>query len=293
MAWIGRPQGGLAWLHQQIGGFLADHSQLRLELHPEAWLDTSPAEWPLKLSQNRTQRIIIALENRVQLNPRLIERLQTLDTEIPLAVATDTWFDGSRRTGIGETGLLVLPWYRWWDGWRNWLAGSQSELFNSYVAPSEFLVGSLSDAAEPLRDQPSGARTASRGLVVSDSGQTGQAWCLIASRYGSHAKRLSSREFNAQLTSQAAQAPPADWILLDDSADICQFEQSSGPLDLVANCRATLPRTKIILACSMPRADQWLPLSLTGHCELLAKPTVGSSLHQILEHFSAIQRKTT
>jgi hypothetical protein len=92
------------------------------------------------LQQHPVERLIIACRNRWDYPGPEVRELAEHFPEVPMALAVGDWWMGWRRTGAGHLQSLphlTLPWYRWWDGWVQWLNGSTSTQFGPF--PSERL----------------------------------------------------------------------------------------------------------------------------------------------------------
>ena len=133
-------------------------------------------------------RLIIADENRYDYSHQLIHDLHRQSGIVPWGVVTGLWQAGSRRTGLGLTTYWQMPWYRWWDGWCDWLfpefarsaafCGSQ---YDPLILPID-LAASASTITRPAE-----SRSNSQILIVAACAATGAGWQLSAHRAGWHA----------------------------------------------------------------------------------------------------------
>lgn len=200
---------GLAWLRQRMQQFQTAQRQVALIDH----------SWPLGSGQRShhdcqrlmdridcgVERIVVACVNRLDYPVELINFLQQTCPEIPLALASDSWWDGRRRTGLATPGHLSLPWYRWWDGWVDWLQGCSPALFE--VAPAPWPM---------LSSRPPATSAGMRGLIVGNCRQTAEAWALAAATAGHAAACVSWQQFQQQSPTQWSQLLP-QWVLWDDT----------------------------------------------------------------------------
>lgn len=202
-------ESGLAWLHQRMQEFQFARRQVSLIDH--AWpvgserVSPRDRQWLMERINCGIERIVVACVNRFDYPEELIRFLQQTCPEVPLTVACDSWWDGRRRTGLTTPGHLSLPWYRWWDGWVDWLQGRSPALFE--VAPAAWPV---------LSSPPPVAASSTCGLVVGNCHQTTAAWALVATTAGHGAECISWRSFQQQFPERWSQRPP-QWVLWDDT----------------------------------------------------------------------------
>ena len=218
------------------------------------------------------QRLILAVENRLSYPTAEIQYLQRSWPEIPWALAVGSWFDGSRRTGIGATSYLSLPWYRWWDGWRPWLGESNAELLNPWPQLVRTRLNDSLDAAKS---------PASFGLILCNCRQTAAAWQAGLEYQPDNTRMFTLSEFRSFV--QAASIEP-DWILWDDSCLNTFFGVAclSDVCGLFVEIRARFPTSVILAATSMPRWSDWQQWMAAGANELIAKPCQGVLLAEIV-----------
>lgn len=201
------PDSGLAWLHRRMQEFGA---QREITLIGHGW-PSEGAQASLHDHQRLTEhinsgveRIVVACVNRLDYPAELIRILQQVCPEVPLAVAYDSWWDGRGRTGLPTPSHLSLAWYRWWDGWVDWLQGSSPALFE--VAPASW----------PVLSSSSPAAIGSHGIIVGNCRQTTDAWALAASSSGHTAECISWQQFQQQFPARWSHTLPL-WVLWDDT----------------------------------------------------------------------------
>jgi hypothetical protein len=255
IAWCGTRADGLGWLSQRCGA--VDSLEVTDGISTEA-IDA--------ICNLHPRRLILSIENRLDYPLAEIGHLQRNWPEVPWVLAVGSWFDGARRTGMGATSHLSLPWYRWWDGWRPWLSGSNAELLNPWPKAA------LSCCAANVSLM--GAMEFSRaiGLIVCNCPQTAEGWRAGLNCDSARAKSLTMGEFQSMLSQASSQA--ADWILWDDSC-LDTFAGASCTSEigaLFAEIRARFPAAKIVAATCMPRWSDWQQWEAAGADELIAKP---------------------
>ena len=261
IAWCGSRADGLGWLSSRCGAL--DALEVFETLSIEA-LDIICSQHP--------RRLILAVDNRLSYPMAEIGYLQRSWPEVPWALALGSWFDGSRRTGMGATSHLSLPWYRWWDGWRPWLGASNADLLD----PWPQLVNTRSRSIPT-----SGVSIRSSGVILSHCRQTAEGWQAGLEFPQANSQILTLREFRSFV--QAASIEPG-WILWDDSClnTFSGVECLSDVWGLFRAIRARFPGSVILAATSMPRWSDWQQWKAAGANELLAKPSQGILLEEIL-----------
>ncbi|MDX1925613.1 MAG: hypothetical protein SFV81_03790 [Pirellulaceae bacterium] len=264
IAWCGTRADGLGWLSQRCeavdslevaDGICTEAIDAICNLHP--------------------RRLILSIENRLDYPLAEIGHLQCNWPEIPWALAVGSWFDGARRTGMGATSHLSLPWYRWWDGWRPWLSGSNAELLNPW--PKAALSGCAANMSLTGAMEFSQAA----GLIVCNCSLTAEGWQAGLNCDPARVKRLTLGEFQGMLSqassqvSSKASSETADWILWDDSClDTFAGARCTSDIGaLFAQIRERFPAAKIVAATCMPRWSDWQQWEAAGADELIAKPT--------------------
>ena len=269
IAWCGSSSDGLSWLRERCSslGNLQSDKSLSIEA-----LDAICHQHP--------RRLILAVDNRLSFPVAEIHYLQRTWPEIPWALAVGSWFDGSRRTGIGAGSQLSLPWYRWWDGWKPWLSGSQSELLNPWprMVPTSDLITAHRQHA---------ASSNSTGIIISNCTQSGEAWKAAFEGNSANSNQpatvqsLTLSQFQSQLGHATTPAP--NWILWDDSSlnTFAGLECMSDVCALFSSIRKHYPNVLLIAATSMPRWSEWQEWMASGANELLVKPNHGVGLREI------------
>lgn len=220
-------ESGLAWLRQRMQEFQFAQRQVGLLDHacPSGSGRPSPRDYQRLIERIDcgVERIVVACANRLDYPVELIDFLQQTCPEIPLVVASDSWWDGRRRTGLATPGHLSLAWYRWWDGWVDWLQGCSPTLFE--VAPAPWPI---------LSSQPSAIATGSRGLIVGNCRQTTDAWALVANAAGHSTECISWQQFQQQFPAQWTQPLP-HWVLWDDTClDTAAMQTDPKPSEMAA-----------------------------------------------------------
>ncbi len=264
IAWLGSSSDGLGCLSERCGSI--DELVIDASTSIEA-IDALCSRYP--------RRLILAIENRLDYPLAEIQYLQRSWPEVPCALAFGSWFDGSRRTGIGATSHLSLPWYRWLDGWRPWLSGSNVELLNPWP---QVLPGKASGKAA------SEVLCKTSGVILCDCRQTAAAWQAGIECDPACTQLLTLSEFRELV------ARPSDnetyWILWDDSCldTFAGADCLSEVGELFATIRKRFPEAIILAATCMPRWSDWQQWKLAGADELIAKPCQGFSLSEVL-HF--------
>lgn len=268
IAWCGSRSEGLGWLSERCGSIeeLESSESLSVEI-----VDA--------LCRQHPRRFILSVENRLHYPVAEIQQLQRVWPEIPFALAVGSWWDGSRRTGIGATNHMTMPWYRWWDAWRGWLKESQAEL----LGPWPKVVSSRAQKVAPS--------TAS-GIILCNCRQTAAGWLVGLQCDPGRTQLLTLGEFKAlNQPDQIASAGLPDWLLWDDScldtfagADslFAGADSLNDVCDLFRQIRTQYSGVRIIAATCMPRWSDWKDWMAAGASELIAKPGQGISLNEIL-----------
>ena len=261
IAWCGSRADGLGWLSHRCGSM----DELKV-------VETISIDAVAAICRQHPRRLILSVENRLSYPSAEIEYLQRSWPEVPYALALSSWFDGSRRTGIGPTGRLQLAWYRWWDGWRTWLRGRNTQILNPWP---QIVLSRECVALEGAKS------TAPFGIILSHCRQTAAGWQAGLEGSQDSAQVITLKELLAFL--EIAPIEPG-WVLWDDSC----LDTSSGVdcladvCDLFAAIRKSFPTSVILAATSMPRWSDWQKWSEAGANELIAKPSQGILLQEIL-----------
>ncbi len=266
--WIGSTQGGLGWLRnrieQEFSPCLATFRELPLSITCEE-LES--------IVSRGVDRVIVACADRLSYPAQLVKFMQCQCPDVPLAIAGDNWWDGARRTGLGASMHLVLPWYRWWDGWSTWITGQVAEQFGPFAECRQ----SVAVAERCLK--PDAA-----GLIIANCRQTGAAWSATAAQAGFQAQVLSWKGFERLTDTNFQWLSGGQWILWDDSS-----------WDTYAGCRSKITTAQRfsslelpspilhIFALSMPRIE-FLEDTRQTQVEVIAKPSDGGALQSLLEH---------
>lgn len=251
VAWCGSARHGLSWLRSRV--------QTSCELVGAAdQLSRVSAD---ELCNARPHRLIVACESRLDYPADLLLHLRQSWPEIPLAVATESWFEGSQRTGIGKVSHSMHPWHRWWDAWQPWLC-------EGGLQPEQFAPNSTKQT---------------KGLIVSNCIQTAQGWLR-----SSGAQAICLRCTELFCTDSPSQAN-IDWILWDDSSLETSRQTVAGEratqLESITGLRKQHPKALLIVASSMPRGSEFAELESLGIQEFLTKPSWGQSLRRLLANY--------
>ena len=257
IAWCGSRSDGLGWLSERCGS-----------LDELKQVDTFTSEAIDAACSQHPRRLILAVENRHDYPLETIQYLQRVWPEVPFAIALGSWFDGSRRTGIGATSHFCLPWYRWWDGWFSWVRSS--------------------NASQNLN--PETEHSAS-GIIICDCQQTATGWreaigadspvqSLTATEFRKWLQRMNAGE----LSTSDETASELNWILWDDTClnTFIGSECLGEVCSLFTRIRDQFPNVAILAAAAGPRWDEWQQWSAAGADELIAKPSYRISLHAIV-----------
>ena len=287
IAWLGPQAGALAWLAERLSASVStgNFQTFRAPSLPVNGIQggaggQSPQALFDELVASQFNRLVLACPTRIDYPFTWIKALQADYPDLPFAVATDSWWDGSRRTGIGESGHTLLPWYRWWDGWFEWISGENPAISSPLPHPSEPY---LPTSRIPRLEQ------APAGMIVSNCQATGEAWSMAAQQLGAPARRLSLRSFQQRHASAALQtgaAPPtADirWVLWDDSCLNLGDDEHDALGEFFQLTVANYPEAVPIAAFSLPRIETWKIAQSAGARELLAKPNTGRGLQRALQ----------
>lgn len=258
IAWCGSRADGLSWLSERC-----------ISIDEVNATESLSIESLNAICEQHPRRLILAIENRIDYPIEAIQHLQRSWPEVPLAVAVSSWFDGSRRTGLGAREHLSLPWYRWWDGWRPWLIGSDTALLNPWPASHSFLNRASHQTNAP-------------GVIVSNCRATAEGWLTGLECSPDHANLLTLDEFNHYFDDAATTEP--EWILWDDTC--LDTYQGSDCLSTVSEwiieLRKRFPDAVLLMATSMPRWSDWQSWMLAGANELVAKPSRGVTLSEVI-----------
>jgi hypothetical protein len=274
IAWCGSSHDGLSWLRSRFEN--ADEVQVRGEVNCAA-ID--------ELCSHHPRRLTLAIDARVDYPLREIQHLTHAWPEIPWGVAVSSWHDGARRTGIGSTSHLTLPWYRWWDGWYQWLTTSDANLLGPWPRISSALTQNCCNRPP----------VSLHGLILCNCHRTSIGWCQSLPREiaAKDDETSSKLQVPMQLTTRqlpdwlAAPTFIPRWILWDDSClDSFQIvKHVDGPCNLFATLKKHFPNSMLILATDLPCWAGWQQWMNAGADELIAKPSPGMPL------FAAIRER--
>jgi hypothetical protein len=280
IAWLGEQGGGLQWLHQRLQSF----SSARVPSVIVQTLDNLPANCGVLA----VDRLVVGSRNRLSYPLREIEQLQRELPEVPLALATDSQWDGAGRTGL-SAGLshLVLPWHRWWDGWVDWLDGTVPTMFG----PCPVAQGWLSS-------RRIANASLARGIVLADCRQSGEAWRLVGKQV---TEAVQSESLSKFLASNPSSDAPADWLLWDEPYRISSafsrrgnaprahatVDRDAWVVEQFRSLAQRLPETHMVLAVSIPRWDQWSALQAAGVHDMLTKPSTGRALQRLMSQIAS------
>jgi hypothetical protein len=267
IAWCGSRSDGLGWLSDRCGS--ADEIEFSETLSIEA-INAICSKHP--------RRLVLSVENRLSYPWAEIRHVQRAWPEIPFALAVGTWFDGSRRTGIGSMSHLTLPWYRWWDGWQAWVNGLQAELLNPWPQMMRGRSRVVVEMGQPKK---------SSGVILSNCRKTADGWRegLECDQNSTNFATLS--KFRSSWDQAAMIAP--NWVLWDDSCldTFTGGDRLSEVCELFTAIRVRFPATVILVATCMPRWSDWRQWTAAGANELIAKPSHGIVLHEVVRGMSA------
>jgi hypothetical protein len=291
--WIGPTGGGLSWLRKRLDTFRVGQRPSRVIERPG--IDRQQL---LQLVASGLDRVIVACPGRLDAPRDILALLRECSPEVPCTVTGDSWWDGAPRTGLRTPGYLFLPWYRWWDGWTAWLAGTLPELFEPFPLDQPWSTFPSPSAADH-----------GMGWLVGNCPQMLQAWALTAAACG-HATHSwpgslgigsarvgmgdgHQRQGDGQgdgdtpsIDSQHNFRPAPSWVLWDDTASDTvhgyhQVEQAMR--NFFTNLYRSHPHVLAIAAVSLPRADVLEDLSRCHpRFEFFVKPSSGHALAQLL-----------
>lgn len=270
IAWAGPTDRCFEWMQQRL---IASGIYEIVELH----------NCEQVLGDDHFDRIVIACRNRIDYPWCLIQCLEENSLVTPWAMVVDSWWEGARRTGIGTSGHIVLPWYRWLDGWRTWffpedLLGCQAlaRLFSASHVPRDWALCQHGEGA---------SRSHKNLVVVAGCEQTALAWIGQARQVGMDAKFVAPERITEPgVVRETGAVSLDDLILLDDTllGSIRANNYSRRLAEIVRRCRSVRPGCHVVVAASFPRWEDWLLWQDCGACDIIAKPTFGLPLANIL-----------
>ena len=294
--WYGSTVGGFEWLHERTQKWCQANANRVVWLQGEK---SDNCDELIAIAATDTYRIIMACKNRWDFPQRAIEQLNKMVPEVPLSMAVSDWWLGWRRTGIGHFGplpIICLPWFRWWDGWTQWLSGDCAAMMGPFPSsiPKTQLCGQ-----ELVKDRDltpwkrlgnlhsidSVAQQRNRVLVVGGCAAAMQSWQRLLSDtrrpvlYG-HATLSKENVLMELMKDEKEELHSQDWILWDDSR-LCtvrspevSLRQATSELSALARL---FPKSRLWVAWTQPVWDIVRSLWEAGlDFELLAKPYFGN-----------------
>ncbi|MEM7475646.1 MAG: hypothetical protein AAF483_11705 [Planctomycetota bacterium] len=249
----------IAWVGYRQGPFQFLTAQLK-----SAGLELSFLSQEESISCANCDRIVYVSEDRLGL-PKLIEMAES--NIIPTAIALGDWHMGAGRTGLRESTIPLLPWYRFWDSWLNWLTHDLQEF---YPAPPRNF-----HALTPEWQRCD----AGRGLLLAGDHESLVTWQAIADATGCTVDCLRWTETEGIVPNQAW-----DWVLWDDGCvPTTQADEARKKVEIQwKRLHERLPNALKIAACILPQWSRWSVLQELGANELIAKPESGVSLGRVL-----------
>ncbi len=288
VAWLGPDAHGLGWLLQRVASHRAVDRHVSISLMQK----NITLECLQSLVGQGVDRIILSCRDRISYPVEAIDWLSCHSPDTPFALAVDSWWQGARRTGLGATGHVMLPWHRWWDGWADWLDGHLAEMFGPCVEPATYHgrgcpVGPLS---RPVC-----------GLIIANCQNTARAWQQCAESLGAEARVVSLRVFLSEAASWRGHVGPAsanqlsasqepvfcDWLLWDDSCldTAIDCDEARASENFFSTAARLFPDALLCAAYSIPRWHSWKHACQAGAQELLTKPNTGRALERILRSY--------
>lgn len=293
VAWLGPAHGGLGWLYRQLAKTCSAIPAIEVHRFPAADKTTMQKI----LNDGGVDRVLCACSTRVDYPREAIEFSLRNYPEVPLAVACESWWDGSRRSGMGIVPHLSLPWYRWWDGWSVWLEGNAPEQFGPCQnSPAPWVRSSWFTQPARYRDVRFHSHEGGCGIVIGNCRQTCNTWRRLATHgLGLTFRDNSSRVIEVEVISWAgylARLHSKDfphrisWVLWDDSCLDTSAACQGAAATMEQFFELTAPvfeSSLLIAAISMPRAYQWLARPGSDQHEFIVKPDSGQALIRLLQ----------
>lgn len=268
ICWLGPIDEELGWLYQKILDFLqAKSAQTCIHLihGDDSWGQLR------QLAHHGVNRVVIACEHRWDYSWEHCRRFTAEFPEIPMALAMSDWWLGARRTGIGhpvQQNHVCLPWFRWWDGWIQWLKGEAESMFGPL--PSSIPCGGPNQQID----------STSKTILLIAKGQ--EAICSWQMAFKGHRFLDKSNKADSvdRPFSWGRDACNPDWILWDDSQlNTCHGSEANlhSATEQLKRLQAEFPGSRLIVAWTAPRWSVIEPFNRAGiHFELLAKPFLSS-----------------
>ncbi|MCA9132804.1 MAG: hypothetical protein KDA45_06605 [Planctomycetales bacterium] len=299
-AWLGPSGRGLGWLQQRIAVHrfrepTAPGAERRVALvHASPRLDVTALDFVCRAG---VDRVVLACGERMAYPAAEVDWMMHNAAEVPWVLATDNWWDGARRTGIGPREHWILPWHAWWDGWTDWLSGRGGRWLSPWGASAAEVVPA--DELLFLCGRQTGFATGEmRGLIVANCRQTGEAWQLAAQSVGASAEVVSAERFRRLSPGQGSRGQgradargvgrqPLRWVLWDDTC--LQTSAACGPIAedssgqqqvFFSSLRGWQAAAVGIAAVTMPRDECWQEAATAQ--EFIVKPNSGQALMRIL-----------
>jgi hypothetical protein len=266
--WMGGADRELGWLYRRIGQFCEQREAGLQVTHIEDLDDWDQAN---SLADGGLRRLVVASHNRWEYPWKGLKQFLRDYPEVPAALAMSDWWLGSRRTGMAyplQPPHVCLHWFRWWDGWVDWLEGTASTMFGPFPSSIPFVSASI----------PAGHKQAQWLLVGSDwqcltawSKALGDSSCVQS--YGAGA--LSDLRWPV-----GPEQTQPDWVLWDDTRlSTCQGWKANirCAIDELTELRVKFPEASLVVAWTLPTWAVVESLSEAGfQFELLAKPFLGN-----------------
>ncbi len=312
LIWIGPADGGLGWLQAMTRRFCKDVYTTRRMSRVE---QVSGFEELFRLAGHGTQRVIWTCQNRWDYPLQELSSFIAEFPDVPVGVAVSDWWLGWRRTGIGHLEPLphvCLPWFRWWDGWFDWLAGNVPSMLGPFPANIPFSTERATDSVAnwfevasekaqtleetlglPRRSRPGVSvpevtqhstqepedLSATQILLLGDCQLTLRSWQQLLGRKIRTEMFAGRMECDDSWKRLANSGKPL-WILWDDSR-LPTVRGAEACIDLaireLSALAAQFPESRLWVAWSTPVWSDIQRMSDSGlHFELLAKPFLGN-----------------
>lgn len=254
------PQDGeLNWLMERLADSCAELEHInRSELLEAKGLDNFGSTSSLR------SRIVFCCPDRLSYRPALFHQLARTAPDIPAAIATSSWWEGSIRTGVKHSTLPFIPWYRWHDGWTNWLTGHCPQLFSPLPARPLGRLG-----------KSSLAQYCDVHILANDKA-IAKSWESYLSSEDLRQRQYTTSSFHGlDECRQAGRAPP-ELVLWDDSClgstPLYSPKIQSEIGRQIHSLHQTWPNATLATAFTMPRWETWQTAMSAGADEILGKP---------------------
>ena len=274
VGWVGARTGCFAWLRRRI-------TDAGFEIYD---FDSGASA--------RLQRLIIATTDRISID-RHISDLSAFE-EVPTALATDSWWMGSGRTGLREFPQPLLPWFRWWESWHPWLHGESQQYFSAL--PHRHMHAIVASGCNSNRQRGQSELPLGRLAIIGHCVRTISGWKEVAETAGWEVTLLSPTNLEPMADSEKkwstspsfslADQNEYDHVLWDDSSlNTCNREGRGAPDSIkriLKRIRSSFPDATIVAACSLPHWNEWESMQQAGAQEILTKPETGLGLARLL-----------